>query len=193
MTNFEVIQTVSQVYEDGGILMIPLSILSIFGLAACLHQAFNYLVLFAVNTKKNCYEVPKRFCNHKNYYQSFLSKSLSAKSPSKWFLKETQSELYKLKEGLWLIELIIQLAPILGILGTIIGIMQSIQGVDLSQELGMKIVSKGFSKALITSIYGLSLACIFQFIYSVIQSKLQFIQNKFSLLYLDLLEWESSV
>jgi biopolymer transport protein ExbB len=192
MIDLKFIHVFTKLYADGGIVVIPLGILSIIGLSIFFQKTFCFARRLFKKRSSVPNEIPYQFSSYKPYYQSFLCKAALSRTPSKSFIKETQDELNKLEKGLWFIELIIQLAPILGILGTIIGVMQSIQGVDLSQELGMKLVSKGFSKALITSIFGLSLACTFQLVYSTIRSNLQNIQNQFSNIYYELVEWESN-
>ncbi|MCO4783349.1 MAG: MotA/TolQ/ExbB proton channel family protein [Candidatus Cloacimonetes bacterium] len=191
MTLNQLIQPCIDIYHQGGITVIPLAILSVVGFAIFLQKTFNIFRRIATSQSSIKNNLPTSFTSKSNYYKIFISNCIKTKTPSDNFIKDTQNELNQLQNDLWIIELIIQLAPILGILGTIIGVMQSIQGVDLSQEQGMKVVSKGFSKALITSIYGLSLACIFQLIYSSLQANIQSTQNNFLRLYHEILKWET--
>lgn len=60
--------------------------------------------------------------------------------------------------GIGLFELIAQIAPVLGLLGTVLGIMDSLQG--LSQEGDPRVVLKGVATALDTTAWGLILALV---------------------------------
>ncbi|PCJ21446.1 MAG: hypothetical protein COB02_02315 [Candidatus Cloacimonadota bacterium] len=179
-------------YQQAGLIFIPLAILSIISLSICIEKIFCFLFYLFKAPNKGNDKIPADLFDttkYNNYHKSFITQSLNN---SQLYLQHTLIEIENLNKGLWFIQLTIQLAPILGVLGTIIGVMQSIEGLDLSQANNISLVSKGFSKALITSIYGLSLASLSQFFYSLINSHIDKIQGSFRIIYQKILTQESN-
>lgn len=71
-----------------------------------------------------------------------------------------QEQIERMKRGLGLLDTIITLAPLLGILGTVLGIIESF---DVLAEAGIgdpRAVTGGIAKALITTAAGLSVAIV---------------------------------
>jgi len=65
------------------------------------------------------------------------------------------NEEFLLERNLWILECAATIGPLLGILGTLVGIAQSFQGFDGIAELGPAVVSRGISVALSTTVIGL--------------------------------------
>lgn len=65
------------------------------------------------------------------------------------------NEEFLLERNLWILECAATIGPLLGILGTLVGIAQSFQGFDGIAELGPAVVSRGISMALTTTVIGL--------------------------------------
>jgi biopolymer transport protein ExbB len=86
---------------------------------------------------------------------------------------ETQAmiELKSMKRNLVVLDTIITAAPLLGILGTVIGIILSFDVLGAHGIADPKAVTQGISQALITTAYGLSVALITIFPYNYFSSK----------------------
>ena len=78
----------------------------------------------------------------------------------------------QLESGLGWIQLFIAVAPSLGFLGTVIGMIQAFDAIEVAGDISPNIVAGGMKVALITTVGGLVVAIILQFIYSYIVSKI---------------------
>ncbi len=160
------------IFLTGGWTMIPLFLCSILSLAIILER------FFSLQERKI---IPNRVVEliEKNQKPEDISKELLSKNPSpveklialslsqKNLSKEQNSESLELagrleshrfENGLLLLEIIAVVAPLLGLLGTVLGmydlfIVISQKGAGLAKEF-----SGGISKALITTIVGLIIA-----------------------------------
>jgi len=86
----------------------------------------------------------------------------------------TKNKDFSIEDGdryLNLLSTLISIAPLLGILGTILGIMQAFAGFEGAVP-NMKIVTSGISVALRTTAYGLSIAIVDLLFYNYFQHKL---------------------
>jgi biopolymer transport protein ExbB len=82
-------------------------------------------------------------------------------------------ELSKLERGLWILATIANIAPLIGFLGTVAGMIGSF---DVLSEIGLgnpKAVAGGIAMALITTAYGLSIAFPVQAAYNYFMSRIQ--------------------
>jgi len=69
-----------------------------------------------------------------------------------------QEALSELRRGVWFIGTIGSLAPYIGLLGTVIGIMVAFGAIAQSGDAGFDVVSAGISEALIATAVGLLVA-----------------------------------
>jgi biopolymer transport protein ExbB len=83
-----------------------------------------------------------------------------------------------LEKNLSWITLFIALAPSLGFLGTVIGMVQAFDDIQRAGDMSPTIVAGGMKVALITTVGGLIVALILQVFYNYILSKLEGILNK---------------
>ena len=83
-----------------------------------------------------------------------------------------------LEKNLSWITLFIALAPSLGFLGTVIGMVQAFDDIQRAGDMSPTIVAGGMKVALITTVTGLIVALILQVFYNYILSKLEGILNK---------------
>jgi len=88
---------------------------------------------------------------------------------------ETQAlnELRRMKKYLPILDTIITSAPLLGILGTVIGIISSFQILSVASVADPMSVTKGIAAALITTAYGLVVALGTLIPYNIFQSRYQ--------------------
>ena len=78
----------------------------------------------------------------------------------------------KLEKGTSWIRLFIAIAPSLGFLGTVIGMVMAFDNIEVAGNISPTIVAKGMKVALITTIFGIIVAIVLQFFYSYILSKI---------------------
>ena len=83
-----------------------------------------------------------------------------------------------LEKNLSWITLFIALAPSLGFLGTVVGMVQAFDDIQRAGDMSPTIVAGGMKVALITTVGGLIVALILQIFYNYILSKLGNILNK---------------
>ncbi|MBK8389193.1 MAG: MotA/TolQ/ExbB proton channel family protein [Saprospiraceae bacterium] len=83
-----------------------------------------------------------------------------------------------LEKGLPWIALFISLAPMLGFLGTVIGMIQAFDKIEAAGDLSPSVVAGGIKVALLTTVFGLVVAMILQIFYNYIVSKIDSITNK---------------
>ena len=78
-----------------------------------------------------------------------------------------------LEKGCSWIKLFIAMAPSLGFLGTVIGMVMAFDQIQQVGDIGPTIVAQGMKVALITTIFGIVVALILQLFYSYILSKIE--------------------
>ncbi len=95
-----------------------------------------------------------------------------------------------LEKGLVWISLFIAIAPMLGFMGTVIGMIQAFDKIEVVGDLSPSVVAGGIKVALLTTVFGLITAIILQIFYNYIVSKIDGIVNKMeeaSIEFLDIL------
>ena len=83
-----------------------------------------------------------------------------------------------LEKGLVWISLFIALAPMLGFLGTVIGMIQAFDKIQAAGDISPTVVAGGIKVALLTTVFGLIVAIILQIFYNYIVSKIDAITTK---------------
>jgi biopolymer transport protein ExbB len=84
----------------------------------------------------------------------------------------------KLEKGLTWIALFIALAPMLGFMGTVIGMIAAFDAIEIAGDISPTLVAGGIKVALITTVSGLVVAMILQVFYNYIVSKIDSIVNE---------------
>ncbi|MCS6832151.1 MAG: MotA/TolQ/ExbB proton channel family protein [Flammeovirgaceae bacterium] len=87
-------------------------------------------------------------------------------------------EMGKLEKGLVWVSLFIALAPMLGFLGTVIGMIQAFDAIEAAGDISPTLVAKGIKVALITTVAGLIVAIILQIFYNYCVSKVDGLVNQ---------------
>ncbi|MBR1793717.1 MAG: MotA/TolQ/ExbB proton channel family protein, partial [Bacteroidales bacterium] len=77
-----------------------------------------------------------------------------------------------MEKGLGWISLFIAIAPSLGFLGTVIGMIQAFDAIQAAGDISPNVVAGGMKVALITTVGGLIVAVILQLFYNYILSKI---------------------
>jgi biopolymer transport protein ExbB len=81
-------------------------------------------------------------------------------------------EMSKLERGLVWISLFISLAPMLGFLGTVVGMIDAFDAIEAAGDISPNLVAGGIKVALITTVGGLIVAIILQLCYNYCVSKI---------------------
>jgi biopolymer transport protein ExbB len=84
----------------------------------------------------------------------------------------------QLERGLVWISLFIALAPMLGFLGTVIGMVSAFDSIATAGAISASIVAGGIKVALLTTVFGLIVAIILQIFYNYIVSKIDGMVNQ---------------
>lgn len=87
-------------------------------------------------------------------------------------------EVGRLERGLPWISLFIALAPMLGFLGTVIGMIFAFDQIAAANNISPAIVAGGIKVALLTTVFGLIVAIILQIFYNYLQSKIDSITGQ---------------
>ena len=82
-----------------------------------------------------------------------------------------------LEKGLSWISLFISLAPMLGFMGTVIGMIGAFDAIEEAGDISPSLVAGGIKIALLTTVFGLIVAMILQVFYNYIISKVDSIVN----------------
>lgn len=81
-------------------------------------------------------------------------------------------EMSFLERGLVWLSLFISVAPMLGFLGTVIGMIQAFDSIEQAGDISPRLVAGGIKVALLTTAFGLIVAVILQFFYNYAVSKI---------------------
>lgn len=95
-----------------------------------------------------------------------------------------------LEKGLSWISLFIALAPMLGFMGTVIGMIGAFDAIEAAGDISPSLVAGGIKVALLTTVFGLIVAMILQVFYNYIVAKIDSIVNDMedaSISFIDLL------
>lgn len=86
-------------------------------------------------------------------------------------------EMGRLERGLVWISLFISLAPMLGFMGTVIGMIAAFDAIQAAGDISPSLVAGGIKQALLTTVAGLIVAIILQLFYNYCVSKIDSIVN----------------
>ena len=83
-----------------------------------------------------------------------------------------------MESGLTWISLFITLSPMLGFLGTVVGMIGAFDNIQVAGDISPALVAGGIKVALITTVGGLIVAMILQLFYNYIISKIDSLVNE---------------
>ena len=191
--------------EGSAIFMSLIALSLIIGLAFCLERII-YLNLSQINTKRFLSDVEQNLS--KGNLEGAKDTARSTRGPIASIcyqaldrIRETVDVIDKsivsygsvqvglLEKNLSWITLFIAIAPSLGFLGTVIGMIQAFDNIQQFGDINPSIVSGGMKVALITTVGGLVAAIILQVFYNYILNKIEGIINQMeddSILILDM-------
>ena len=87
-------------------------------------------------------------------------------------------QIANLEKGCSWITLFIAMAPSLGFLGTVIGMVMAFNDIQMAGDLNASVVAAGMKVALITTIFGIIVALVLQLFYNYILSKINHLTSQ---------------
>ena len=174
--------------EGGAGFMSLIIICLIIGLALAIERIL-YLTFSKVNAKALVAEVEKALeeggiekakdvCRETRgpvasiFYQGLLKYDQGVDVVEKNIVSYGSVQMSKMENGLSWISLFIAIAPSLGFLGTVIGMIQAFDDIQKAGDISPNIVAGGMKVALITTVGGLIVAMILQLFYNYILAKI---------------------
>lgn len=161
----------------------------ILGLAFCIERII-YLTLSEINAKKlmndleekletNDVEGAKSLCRDTRgpvasiCYQGLLHIDDDIENVERTVVSYGSVQSANLERGCSWITLFIAMAPSLGFLGTVIGMVMAFERIQEAGDISPTIVAQGMKVALLTTIFGIIVALILQLFYNYILSKIE--------------------
>ena len=136
--------------EKGGIIMYILLALNIIGFSIIIYK-FIQIFYYTKNSNLIVDDIKKDLIHHEI--------SSDTKFMIMTFLKDTLSfKMQKLESGLNTVKIIASISPLLGLLGTALGVFNSFEAISSSGLGDSSVFAKGISIALITTLGGLVVA-----------------------------------
>jgi len=172
-----------------GIVLVAL----ILGLAIAIERII-YLNLATTNTKKlvadvdealssGGVEAAKEVCRNTKgpvasiFYQGLDRADEGVESAEKAVVSYGGVQMGLLEKNVSWLSLFIALAPMLGFMGTVIGMIGAFDAIAQANDISPSVVAVGIKVALLTTVFGLVVAIILQVFYNYIVSKIDSIVN----------------
>jgi biopolymer transport protein ExbB len=111
-------------------------------------------------------------------YEGLRSSGSGPEAVEKAIVNYGSVQMGLLEKGLVWISLFIAIAPMLGFLGTVIGMIFAFDRIEAVGDLSPSVVAGGIKVALLTTVFGLIVAILLQIFYNYIISKIDGIVNK---------------
>lgn len=179
--------------EGGAEFMGVILLVLILGLALSIERII-YLSLATTNTdkllkkieeamKEGGVEAAKEVCRNTRgpvasiFYQGLLRADEGIEIVEKSVVTYGSVQMGQLESGLTWIALFIAIAPMFGFMGTVIGMIEAFDAIQIAGDISPSLVAGGIKVALITTVFGLIVAIILQVFYNYIVSKVDKLVN----------------
>ena len=187
-------QLKSKFIEGSAGFMSLVALALVIGLAFCIERII-YLTLSEINAKKLMntigskiesadIEGAKDICRNTRgpvasiCYQGLLRINESIEDIERSVVSYGAVQTANLERGCSWIKLCITIAPSLGFLGTVIGMVMAFDNIRVAGDISATIVASGMKVALITTIFGIIVALVLQLFYNYIVSKIEHITSQ---------------
>ena len=183
-------QVLKEKYIQGGAgWMTPVLLCLIFGMALIIERIL-YLNMATSNVKKllegiednvkgGNYEGAKELCRNTRgpvasiFYQGLDRVDQGLENVEKAVTSYGGVQMARLENNLTWIGLFIALAPSFGFLGTVVGMVEAFDAIEVAGDISPTVVAGGMKVALLTTIFGLITAIILQIFYNYILTKIE--------------------
>ena len=172
--------------EGGWGWMLPVLLCLVIGLAVAIERIL-YLTLSTINTKKfiaaveealnnGGIEAAKEVCRNTKgpiasiYYQGLDRYAQGLDAVEKAVVSYGSVQTGQMESGLSWIGLFIALSPMLGFMGTVVGMIGAFDAIQAAGDISPTLVAGGIKVALLTTLMGLIAAVILQLFYNYIVS-----------------------
>ncbi|NLV53715.1 MAG: MotA/TolQ/ExbB proton channel family protein [Bacteroidales bacterium] len=170
--------------------MALVAIALVLGLAFCIERII-YLALSKVNTVKFVNDIEDALINKNDlekakdiarntrgpiasiYYQGLIRLNDGTDAVEKSVVAYGAVQASKLESGCSWITLFIAMAPSLGFLGTVIGMVMAFDNIQAAGDISPTVVAGGMKVALLTTIFGIVVALILQVFYNYILAEIE--------------------
>ncbi len=179
--------------EGGWEWMLPVLLCLVIGLAVAIERML-YLSLSTINTKKfiaqveealknGGVEAAKEVCKNTRgpiasiYWQGLDRYNQGLDAVEKAVVSYGSVQTGRMESGLSWIGLFIALSPMLGFMGTVVGMIAAFDAIQAAGDISPTLVAGGIKVALLTTLMGLIAAVILQLFYNYIVSKIDSLVN----------------
>ena len=179
--------------EGGWEWMLPILIFLVIGLAVAIERIL-YLTFSTINSKKFIRKIEDALKsggipaakevarNTKGpiasiYYQGLDRYDQGLDAVEKAVVSYGSVQMGQMESGLTWIGLFIALSPMLGFMGTVVGMIQAFDQIQAAGDISPTLVAGGIKVALLTTLMGLIAAVILQLFYNYIVSKIDTLVN----------------
>ena len=187
-------QVLMQKFLEGGWgWMLPVLICLVIGLAIAIERIL-FLSLSTINTKKfvadveaavkeGGIEAAKELCRNTRgpiaaiYYQGLMRYEQGLDTVEKSVVSYGSVQTGQMESGLTWIGLFIALSPMLGFMGTVVGMIGAFDSIQAAGDISPTVVAGGIKVALLTTLMGLIAAVILQLFYNYIVAKIDSLVN----------------
>ena len=187
-------QTMKTKFIEGGVIwMAPILLVMILGLALSIERVI-YLSMATTNSEKllkaveenlskGNVEGAKEVCRNTRgpiaslFYQGLSRKDEGLEMVEKSIVSYGSVQMGLLEKGLSWISLCIAMAPMLGFLGTVVGMIEAFDAIEAAGDISPTLVAGGIKVALLTTVFGLIVAMILQVVYNYFLAKVDAIVN----------------
>ena len=173
--------------------MLPILLCLVIGLAVAIERIL-YLALSTINSKKlvnkveealkqGGIEAAKEVCRNTRgpiasiYYQGLDRYDQGLDAVEKAVVSYGSVQTGQMESGLPWIGLFIALSPMLGFMGTVVGMIDAFDAIQAAGDISPTLVAGGIKVALLTTLLGLIAAVILQLFYNYIVSKIDSLVN----------------
>ncbi|MBR5635266.1 MAG: MotA/TolQ/ExbB proton channel family protein [Prevotella sp.] len=173
--------------EGNAVFMSLVALALVLGLAFCIERII-YLTLAAIDDRRLLADIDKlvgegdiegakTLCRETRgpvasiCYQGLMRIHEPADSIERSMSSYGSVQVALLEKGCSWIKLFIAIAPSLGFLGTVIGMVMAFDNIQMAGDLNASVVAEGMKVALITTIFGIIVALILQLFYNYITTK----------------------
>ena len=187
-------QVLKEKFIEGDAMFMSFVLLAlVFGLAICIERII-YLNLSTTNTKKLLNKVEnaietggidaaREVCKDTRgpvasiFFQGLTRYDDGLAEVEKSIVAYGSVLMGRLESGLSWISLFIAVAPMLGFMGTVIGMISAFDNIEAVGDISPAVVAGGIKMALLTTVFGLIVAIILQIFYNYIISKVDSLVN----------------
>lgn len=161
-------------WRQGGTVGYAITVVGIFGLVLAFYRLF---VLFSVSSKVNS-QLKSDRANENNPLGRVLkiqenNPSMDTETLELKLSEGIMRETPKLESGLTLLKIIAAIAPLMGLLGTVTGMIVTFQAITIFGAGDPKAMAGGISAALVTTVLGLVVAIPIVLLHTIVNGRAQ--------------------